>query len=231
MSDSEDDFIVKPAKRRKISRNPWTDEDSSESEEEVIKGKSYASARPIDSTSEESMSSDNDESESDHEDGEGEVMSDDLSGSGSEEDVSDTEDSSSESENDDPDRDPNAINVWDTDSEEDNVERYGDDNDLDLKQNAIGQEDIKAGPSNQGDGYESSSGDENSICCAICLSKLNSSKLPSRPDSGCEHMFCRECLTEWSKQVSHSIDILSRWCTSFVVSYRKKSVKLIAFKN
>ena len=231
MSDSEDDFIVKPAKRRKISRNPWTDEDSSESEEEVIKGKSYASARPIDSTSEESMSSDNDESESDHEDGEGEVMSDDLSGSGSEEDVSDTEDSSSESENDDPDRDPNAINVWDTDSEEDNVERYGDDNDLDLKQNAIGQEDIKAGPSNQGDGYESSSGDENSICCAICLSKLNSSKLPSRPDSGCEHMFCRECLTEWSKQVSHSIDILSRWCTSFGVSFRKNSMKLIAFKN
>ena len=203
MSDSEDDFIVKPAKRRKISRNPWTDEESSESESEVIKGKSYASSRPIDSTSEESMSSNNDDSESDDEDqdAEGEeIMSDDFSGSESEEDVTDTEDT--ESEDEDPDRDPNAIKVWDTDSEEDDVERY-DDDDNDLKQNAIGQEDIKAGPSNQASGYDSSSGDENSICCAICLSKLNSSKLPSRPDSGCEHMFCRECLTEWSKQVSH----------------------------
>ena len=51
------------------------------------------------------------------------------------------------------------------------------------------------------DKFDSSSGDEDSECCAICLGKLTSKKLPSKPNSGCGHWFCRECLVEWSKQV------------------------------
>ncbi len=43
--------------------------------------------------------------------------------------------------------------------------------------------------------------DGDSVNCAICLGKLTAQKLPSRPDSGCEHYFCKECLTEWAKQV------------------------------
>ena len=54
------------------------------------------------------------------------------------------------------------------------------------------------------DKLDSSSGDEESECCAICLGKLTSKKLPSKPDSGCDHWFCRECLVEWSKQVRFS---------------------------
>ena len=63
----------------------------------------------------------------------------------------------------------------------------------------------EAGTSGNGNAKneDSSSGDEDSDCCAICLGKLTSKKLPSKPDSGCGHMFCRECIIEWSKQVCY----------------------------
>ena len=105
------------------------------------------------------------------------------------------EESSEEDSEDDPDADPDAIKV-NSESSEEEVERYDDE-----KADAKTQEE-KA--------EESSSGDEDSETCAICLGKLTSTKLPSKPDSGCPHLFCRECLVEWSKQVHIRVFINSQ---------------------
>ena len=45
--------------------------------------------------------------------------------------------------------------------------------------------------------YESSSGDEDSPQCAICLARLKSQDVGT-PDT-CDHTFCLDCLLEWSK--------------------------------
>ena len=86
-----------------------------------------------------------------------------------------------------------SIKVFSDESSSDTTERYDD-----VKESAVTQEDITQNNINE---EESSSEDENTVSCAICLSKLKPQNLPSKPDSGCGHMFCRECLVEWSKQV------------------------------
>ena len=113
--------------------------------------------------------------------------------SSSEEEMStdeETEDESS-SEEDDEETEGNVIKVHSDDDSDESIERYDD-----AKSQAQAQEEKAE------NGYSSSSGDENSETCAICLGKLTSTKLPSKPDSGCPHLFCRECLVEWSKQIN-----------------------------
>ena len=44
---------------------------------------------------------------------------------------------------------------------------------------------------------ESSSGDEDSPQCPICLARLKSQDVGT-PDT-CDHTFCLDCLLEWSK--------------------------------
>ena len=49
-------------------------------------------------------------------------------------------------------------------------------------------------------GYEScssSSGDEDTDRCSICLLKLKLQPL-GRPEN-CKHLFCLECITQWAK--------------------------------
>ena len=113
--------------------------------------------------------------------------------SSSEEDMStdeETEDESSSEEEEETEGNVIKVHSDDDDSDE-SIDRYDD-----AKNQAQAQEEKVAE-----NGYSSSSGDENSETCAICLGKLTSTKLPSKPDSGCPHLFCRECLVEWSKQV------------------------------
>lgn len=104
----------------------------------------------------------------------------------SEEEASEDDEESESSE--DEEEDTIAVHSGE-ESDGESVKRYDDE-----KASAIDQEMVK--------NDESSSGDEDSECCPICLSKLSSTKLPSKPDSGCNHMFCRECIIEWSKQVN-----------------------------
>ena len=183
MSDSEDDNLRPPRKKSKwinsdsesdfVKEENSTDEFDTD-EDNIIKRKASGASRQVDSTSEEILDSDESESES---------------GSESEEEY--------DSEN-DPDRDPTAIKVLSDDSSsDDSVDRYES-----VKESANFQEDITQNEIEDGND-SSSSGDENSECCAICLSKLSPQKLPSMPDAdGCDHKFCRECIVQWSKQVS-----------------------------
>ena len=126
--------------------------------------------------------------------------------SSSEEEMStDDEETDEESTSEDePESTENVIKVYSDESSDESIERYDD-----TKVDAQGQEEQKDS--------DSSSGDENSETCAICLGKLTSTKLPSKPDSGCPHLFCRECLVEWSKQVHlsilHSLDFW--WITDY----------------
>ena len=186
MSDSEDDDNLRPPKKKSkwinsdsesdfVKEENSTDEFDTD-EDSIIKRKTSGASRQVDSTSEEILDSDEPESES---------------GSESEEEY--------DSEN-DPDRDPTAIKVLSDDSSsDDSVDRYES-----VKESANFQEDITQNEVEEdGGNVSSSSGDENSECCAICLSKLSPQKLPSMPDAdGCDHKFCRECIVQWSKQVS-----------------------------
>ena len=45
--------------------------------------------------------------------------------------------------------------------------------------------------------YESSSGDEDSDHCPICLLRLKLQPI-GRPEK-CQHVFCLACITEWAK--------------------------------
>ena len=183
MSDSEDDNLRPPRKKSKWinsdSESDFVKEDNSTDEfdtdeDSIVKRKASGASRQVDSTSEEILDS---ESESE----------------------SDTESDEYDSEN-DPDRDPTAIKVLSDDesSSDDSVDRY----ESEMKASANFQEDITQNEIEDGND-SSSSGDENSECCAICLSKLSPQKLPSMPDAdGCDHKFCRECIVQWSKQVS-----------------------------
>ena len=188
MSDSEDDDNLRPPRKKSkwinsdsesdfVKEENSTDEFDTD-EDSIIKRKTSGASRQVDSTSEEILDSDESKSES---------------GSESEEEY--------DSEN-DPDRDPTAIKVLSDDSSsDDSVDRYES-----VKESANFQEDITQNEVEEdGGNVSSSSGDENSECCAICLSKLSPQKLPSMPDAdGCDHKFCRECLVEWSKQVGFS---------------------------
>lgn len=92
--------------------------------------------------------------------------------------------------------DDQVIRVFSDEESEDEIERY-EDSDEEEKQDAISQE-------QQGHASFTSEDEEvngETPTCAICLGKLTSQKLPSKPDSGCGHTFCRECLVEWSKKV------------------------------
>ena len=121
---------------------------------------------------------------------------------------------------------------WDAEQQETtrNDDTSDDDNFLSQKKSRKKSKLIKSGSEDEkakdNDKLDSSSGDEDSECCAICLGKLTSKKLPSKPDSGCEHMFCRECLVEWSKQVRQISYILKlqtfRTCSKHVVKKVRK---------
>ena len=71
----------------------------------------------------------------------------------------------------------------------------------------------------QNTGYEScssSSGDEDSERCSICLLRLKLQPL-GRPEN-CKHLFCLECITQWAKVCVILLETLKYILPCFSVS-------------
>lgn len=57
-----------------------------------------------------------------------------------------------------------------------------------------------AGPSTHASGFASDSSEGNSEKCSICLMRFTDQEVGT-PQT-CEHIFCLDCITEWSKSVN-----------------------------
>ena len=90
---------------------------------------------------------------------------------------------------------------FDSESDQSDTEESDDDNDNqcqvdescdDKQENPVATETVNASID-----YESSSGDEDSDHCPICLLRLKLQPI-GRPEK-CQHVFCLACITEWAK--------------------------------